>query len=187
MSARSGTGEVTKLLNDWSAGDEAALGLLMDRLYDDLRSLARSHLRRQSPGATLQPTALVHELWMRLARHGEMDVASRRQFFGLASQIMRRMLVDYARRRKARHRELHVTLIDDIAKDEGPAVDTMAIHDVLSRLEAEHPRAYRVVELRCFGGLGLEEVAACLGVATGTVKRDWRFARTWLYHELGAA
>lgn len=156
----------------------------MERVYGDLQAIARQRLRRAP--ASLDPTALVSELYVRLLAQRRLDFKNRDQFFALSSLLMRRLLADHARRRRARGADLQVTLVDDadVRAPGGTAVDALALHHALARLAEEHPREHRVVELRCFAGLGLEEVARVLGVGTGTVKRDWRFARNWLYGEL---
>lgn len=177
---------ITRLLQRWGAGEGAALEELMERVYGDLQAIARQRLRRG--GATLDPTALVGELYVRLLGQRKLDFRNREQFFALSSLLMRRLLADHARRRRARGADLQVTLPAELGAPAagGTPVDALALHQALERLAAEHPREHRVVELRCFGGLGVEEVARILGVATGTIKRDWRFARNWLYAELKA-
>jgi RNA polymerase sigma factor (TIGR02999 family) len=198
-------GEVTQLLVRWRAGDQAALGALLPLVYEELRSLARRHLRRERGSHTLQRTALVHEAFMRLVDQRDVDWESRSQFFGIASQMMRRILVDHARRRTAAKRggnAPHVDIDavrhaeDEDAAEERPeelavllqdaAVDFEAIDGALKRLEALDPQQGKLVELRFFGGLSVKETAEVVGVSPATVKREWAIARAWLQRELTA-
>ena len=185
---------VTPLLVAWGAGDRAALDALVPAVYQELRRQAARVLRGEEPGHTLQTTALVHEAYLRLADQGEARLESRAQFFGLAAQLMRHVLVDHARHRRAAKRgggARPLTLADADsgveAQRAGESVlDVLALHDALTALAALDPAQARLVELRYFGGLSIEETAAVLGVSTATVKREWRVARAWLRRELGA-
>lgn len=190
-------GEVTQLLLRWRAGDQAALTALLPLVYEELRSLARRHLRHERGSHTLQRTALVHEAFLRMVEQKEVDWESRTQFYGIASQMMRRVLVDHARRRSAAKRgegAPHVDL-DAVLQDEGEelpplaqetAIDFAAIDDALKRLEALDPQQGRLVELRFFGGLSIKETADVIGVSSATVKREWAIARAWLQREITA-
>jgi RNA polymerase sigma factor (TIGR02999 family) len=189
-------GEVTQLLLRWRAGDEAALTALLPLVYEELRSLARRHLRHERGSHTLQRTALVHEAFLRIVDQKQVDWESRTQFYGIASQMMRRVLVDYARRRSAVKRgdgAQHVDL-DAILQDESEdlpplheaEIDFAAIDAALKRLEALDPQQGRLVELRFFGGLSIKETADVIGVSPATVKREWAIARAWLQREITA-
>lgn len=177
------TGELTQLLRRWSDGDDEARARVLEQCYRELRQLAQSHLRRERLGHTLQPTALVNELYLRLAGPTP-SWQDRHHFFRIASRIMRRLLIDHARsKRSARRDAIHVTLPLDLAVPDR-TLDLLQLDDVLTRMEALFPREAQVVELRCFCGMSIEETAECLGVATGTVKRDWRFAKGFLVSQL---
>lgn len=190
-------GEVTQLLLRWRAGDAAALEALLPLVYEELRTLARRHLRHERGSHTLQRTALVHEAFLRIVDQKQVDWESRTQFYGIASQMMRRVLVDHARKRSAAKRgdgAPHVDL-DAILQDDGeglppPAqekeIDFAAIDDALKRLEALDPLQGRLVELRFFGGLSIKETADVIGVSAATVKREWAIARAWLQREIMA-
>jgi RNA polymerase sigma factor (TIGR02999 family) len=189
-------GEVTQLLLRWRAGDEAALAALLPLVYEELRSLARRHLRHERGSHTLQRTALVHEAFLRIVDQKQVDWESRTQFYGIASQMMRRVLVDHARRRSAAKRgdgAPHVDL-DAVLQDEGEdlppgrqaEIDFAAIDDALKRLEALDPQQGKLVELRFFGGLSIKETADVIGVSPATVKREWAIARAWLQREIMA-
>ncbi len=180
-------GEITQLLERWSAGERAALDELTPLVYDELRRLAASYLRRRSAGDSLQPTLLVHEAWLRLVNQETSDWQCRAQFFGLAATIMRGLLVDHARERRAAKRggdeaPLSLSVADKFGDQ--LEIDLLALDEALQRLSRLKPRHTRVVELRFFGGLTIEETAAALGVATATVQREWTFAKAWLRHEL---
>jgi RNA polymerase sigma factor (TIGR02999 family) len=188
-------GKVTQLLLRWSAGDEAALTALLPLVYEELRSLARRHLRHERSSHTLQRTALVHEAFLRIVDQKQVGWESRTQFYGIASQMMRRVLVDYARRRSAAKRgdgAQHVDLaaiVEDESEDaprfaQEPAIDFAAIDEALKRLEALDPQQGRLVELRFFGGLSIKETADVIGVSPATVKREWAIARAWLQREI---
>jgi RNA polymerase sigma factor (TIGR02999 family) len=184
-------GEVTSLLRAWRDGDRAALDKLLPLIYDDLRQLAAQRLRGSASGATLQPTALVHEAFLRLVK-GQVDWQSRAHFFAVASKTMRNVAVDYARRRQADKRGGGAVLVDLAAGTEVPEgaapVDVVALDKALSRLEQLDARQAKVVELRFFAGLSVEETATVLDCAPITVVRAWRSAKAWLFRELyGAA
>jgi RNA polymerase sigma factor (TIGR02999 family) len=180
--------EITGLLRRWKNGDDDALHLLVPVVYSELRRLAASYLRRERPGHTLQPTALVSEAFLRLAGRHSPHVDTRQQFFALAAQAMRRVLVDHARRRRALRRGggAPPPFPALSAPDAGPDTGVLELDAALSRLEALDPRQARVVELRFFGGLELEETASALGLSISTVQREWRMARAWLRRELKA-
>lgn len=193
--------EITRLLLEWSDGSGEALADLFPLVYNELRVMAEQHLRRERSAHTLQRTALVHEAFLRLADQKSVTWQSRAQFFGLASQMMRRILVDYARKRHAAKRgQDPVRLdIDDVVHGRGAGAESEIqlqfaaieatqefdrVDDVLRRLEKLDPRQGKLVELRFFGGLSQDEAAEVLGVSLATVKRDWAFARAWLHREL---
>jgi RNA polymerase sigma factor (TIGR02999 family) len=176
---------VTELLRAWSRGDAAAQDELLPLIYQELRRRAAAQLRRERRGHTLQPTALVHEAYLRLV---DQDVAwkSRAHFFSLASEMMRRVLVDHARGRKADKRAggTRVELDEALAISEERDVDLVLLDQALAELSDLDPRHGRIVELRFFGGLTLEETASVLGISPATVKREWTLARAWLYGRL---
>ena len=189
---------VTELLRAWSAGDTGASDSLVRLVYAELRRQAQLVLRREDEGHTLQPTALVHEAWLRLGGQGEARWESRTQFFAIAAQMMRRVLLDHARTRHALKRgggAVQVSLgAGDFFPPEAGAqstqgtpidpLDVIALDDALVRLAALDPQKARLVELRYFAGLSIPETAAALGVSTATVGRDWAIARMWLRREL---
>jgi RNA polymerase sigma factor (TIGR02999 family) len=180
--------DVTRLLERWHRGEPDALGELMPLVYTELHKLASHYLRQERPDHTLQPTALVHEAYMRLTGLRAADFHNRVHFFGAAAQVMRRILVDHARRRRAAKRvdgARRVDLDEALSIGLDPRFDLLALDDALERLGAVAPQPARVVELRCFGGLTVDECAAFLDVAPVTVKRHWAFARAWLYRALG--
>jgi RNA polymerase sigma factor (TIGR02999 family) len=180
--------DITRLLDRWSQGDESAFKELIPLVYDELRRLAEHYLRGERAGHTLQPTALVHEAYLRLSGLNEMRLQNRTHFYGAAAQAMRRILVDHARRRQADKRGSGVRPVSlDEASLDGPVdlrLDLVALEDALNALNAFAPQQARVVELRYFGGLSVAETAAFLGVAPVTVKRYWNFARAWLFRAL---
>jgi RNA polymerase sigma-70 factor (ECF subfamily) len=181
---------VTSLLRAWRGGDVRAGDRLMEILYRELHDLAHARLARESPGATLQTTALIHESWLRLVDQRAVQWRDRGHFLALAATMMRRVLVDRARARKAGKRgagERAITLTDSTAAGSDDAADVLDVDRALGRLAAAYPRQARVVELRFFGGLELTEIGAVLGVTERTVKRDWAFARAWLARELDAS
>jgi RNA polymerase sigma factor (TIGR02999 family) len=187
---RSANGDVTGLLHGWSDGDEHAFERLIPLVYDELHRMALRYLAGERKNATLQPTALVNEVCLRLLGWDQARWQNRGHFFGVSAQMMRRVLVDIARRRRAEIRggadAVRVPLDDiDLPACE-PDDDLVAIDDALERLAAEDPRKARVVELRFFGGLTVEETAKALEVSPRTVHKDWVFARAWLYRALTA-
>lgn len=181
-------GDVTALLARWRGGDDDALDDLMPVVYDELRRIAGGLLRSERANHTLQPTAVVHEAYSRLCAAESSNMANRAYFFGVAATVMRRVLVDHARARGARKRGgglARVPLTVDVALDR--PVDLVALDDALDALAVIAPDPARVVDLRFFGGLTVEETASYLDVAPITVKRHWKFARAWLFRELAAA
>ena len=185
-----GTGaaqDVTELLKSWGSGDRQALEALMPLVYSELRRLARHYLRGESAQQTLQSTALVHEAYVRLVDWRNVDWQNRAHFFGVAAQMMRRVLVDRARERQAAKRgagAVKLTLDHAFAMPVEDGIDLQALDQALSQLEKLDPQQGRVVELRFFGGLSIEETAAALGISTPTVKRSWSAARAWLRRAL---
>lgn len=179
--------EVTDLLVQWSEGDGEALERLMPLVFEELRHLARYYFLRESGGHTLQPTALVNEVYMRLVDQRRVQWDNRRQFFAFAATLMRRVLVDHAKGRRTAKRGGNVSRVPlDEALGIPPPVDLdlLALDAALSRLAALDPRQARIVELRFFVGLGNEEVADLLEISPTTVKREWKTARLWLFREL---
>ena len=177
------TARVTELLIAASDGRREALDALVPLLYDDLRRLAAVHMRREPAGHSLQPTALVHETYVRLVDQRQAGWVSRAHFFGAAAGVMRRILVDLARARRADKRGgqwTRVTLVEDVAADGPTEIDVLALHQALERMAAFSPRQERIVELRYFGGLTIEETAAILGISDATVVREWTIAKAWL-------
>jgi RNA polymerase sigma factor (TIGR02999 family) len=179
--------DVTQLLLDWSNGNKKALAELMPLVYAELRRLADSYLRREPSGHTLQPTALVHEAYLQLIDQRNVRWQSRAHFFGIAATLMRRILVEHARRRLAVKRgsaERKLSLDEAVGFSKQPDVDLLALDDALVGLAAMDPQKSRIVELRFFGGLTVEETAEVLGVAPITVHRAWRVTKAWLRQEL---
>lgn len=178
---------LTGLLTRWAAGDRAALDELTPAVYDELRRLARGQLKGERAGHTLDPTALVHEAFLRLGDYDQISWQDRAHFFSIASMTMRRVLVDYARRRRAAKRggsAVAVTLAESRTPGDSVDVDLIALDEALSQLGQQDPRQCRVVEMRYFGGLTHEEIAEMLGVSLATVNRDWRVAKLWLRRAL---
>ncbi|HEY2295094.1 MAG TPA: ECF-type sigma factor [Thermoanaerobaculia bacterium] len=183
----SSSGDVTRLLQRWSAGDSQAMGELLPLLYDELRRLAAVYMRRQPQGHTLQPTALVNEAYLKLAGQSGLSFADRAAFFGLAATVMRKLLIDHARARHAAKRggdAVRVTLDEGIASQPSQDVDFADLDTALTELGRLDGRQARVIELRFFAGLGIEETAAALSLSAATVKREWATARAWLYRRL---
>jgi RNA polymerase sigma factor (TIGR02999 family) len=183
-----GAEELTALLQAWSAGDAAAATRLIPLVYDELRRQAARQLRRERPDHTLRPTALVHEAYVRMVGQQKASWQSRTQFFAVAAQVMRRVLVDHARQHAAAKRAggwQRVTLEDQRAAATPQDVDVLALDDALRELAALDQRREKIVELRFFAGLTLEEAAETLGVSEATVTREWRLARAWLHRRLG--
>jgi RNA polymerase sigma factor (TIGR02999 family) len=188
MGKMHGEADITGLLIEWNGGDEAALAKLMPAVYDELRRIARRHLRRESPERTLQTTALVHEAYLKLIDQTRINWQNRAQFFGVAATMMRRILVDHARKRvrdKRGGKAVKISLDDgavDVSDERAAAL--VALDEALERLAAEDPQKARLVELRYFGGLSIEETAEVLGVGTATVVRHWRAVKAWLFKEI---
>jgi RNA polymerase sigma factor (TIGR02999 family) len=180
--------EITALLVQWSRGDRAALERLLPMIYDECRRIASRQLRHEHRDHTLDPTALVHEAYLRLVDQRNATWENRAQFFGVVAQVMRRILVDYARARHAKKRggsAVLVSLEAAASESSDPQVaDIVAIDDALGRLAARDPDQVRIIELRFFAGLSVEETAHVLARSPRTVKREWRLAKAWLYQEL---
>lgn len=191
MSDRSADpGEITRLLEEWGAGDRSAYERLFPIVYPQLRALAEREFRRESPGHTLQPTAIVHEAYVELLGQRDPRFESRRHFLAVAAFVMRRLLAEHARGRKAQKRgggvaDLPLEAAEQVGGvDAGAWEEIAAVDEALDRLRALDPRAADVVVLRYFGGLSHEEIGEALGVSIATVKRDWTVARSWLRREL---
>lgn len=178
-------GTVTDLLQAWSHGDQQAHAQLVSRVYRDLRLRASRLLRHERPGHTLRTGDLVHEAYLRLVNQRDVDWQSRGQFFAIASQTMRRVLVDYARRRLADKRAgIHVALAEDHAVGRPRDVELLTLDRALDELAELEPRHARLAELRYFGGFSIEEAADTLAISPATAKRDWTLARAWLYRRI---
>jgi RNA polymerase sigma factor (TIGR02999 family) len=179
--------EVTRMLIEWSNGERGALDKLIPLVYGELRQIAAGVLRRERPDHTLQPTALVHEAYLRLIDQRNVNWQNRAHFFAIAAQAMRRIIVDHARRHNAVKRggdNLRVEL-DEAQSQPGPLdVDVLKLDDALTALAAFDPQQSRIVELRFFGGLSIEETAEVIGISPATVKRDWSMAKAWLHREM---
>jgi RNA polymerase sigma factor (TIGR02999 family) len=179
---------VTQLLVDWGTGDPAALEKLMPLVYSELRRLAGNYLRRERQGHTLQPTALVNEAYLKLVDQRNAHWQNRAQFYGVAAQLMRRILVDHARQHQAAKRggsnqqRLSITSAGQLATE--PELDLLALNEALEELAKIDLQQSRIVELRYFGGLSIEETAAVLNIGHATVERDWKMARAWLRRKL---
>ena len=181
-------GPVTRLLLDWSDGDERARDEMLPLVYDELRRLAALYLLRERRDHTLQPTALVHEAYLRLVDQRQVNWKNRAQFVGLAAVMMRRILVNHARNRAAGKRggEMRKVSLSDAAELGSPQdVNVIVLHEALDRLCAIDPRKSRIVELKFFGGLTTNEIAEVLQLSPATIERDWSFARAWLYDAIG--
>src|SRR6202142_3623488 len=179
-------GEVSGLLRAWGDGDRAALDRLTPIVYDELRRLARHYMKGERPGHSLQTTALVNEAYMRLVDYKNMQWQNRAHFFAVSAQLMRRILVDHARRRNLKRGGdmLHVSLDETAMVGSGKDADLVALDDAMNLLGRLDPRKVQVVEMRFFGGLSVEETAEVLKVSPVTVMRDWSTAKAWLYREL---
>jgi RNA polymerase sigma-70 factor, ECF subfamily len=180
-------GNVTLLLLRWRSGDQGAVGELLPLVHDELRRLAGRHMARERPGHLLQATALVNEVYLRLVDVRRVQWQDRAHFFAMAARLMRRVLVDFARSQKYQKRggAMHrVTFDRDLPVSADTPDDLVAIDEAMESLAAQHERKARVVELRFFGGLSVNETAEVLKVSAETVMRDWRFAKTWLMREL---
>jgi RNA polymerase sigma-70 factor, ECF subfamily len=182
------TSETTRLLRDWASGDEAALGRLTPHVYRELRRIAGHYMQDEQTGRTIQTTALVHEAYLKLIDVRNIDWKHRAHFFAVSAQIMRHILLDRARRRVAVKRggkapRVRLDEVPDVSS--GRAAELIALDDALNALAQIDPRKARVIELRFFAGLSVEETAEVLRVSVDTVFRDWRLARVWLMKELG--
>lgn len=178
--------DVTQLLQAMRAGDEKATAHLLPLVYSELHRLAKSYMRRERQDHTLQATALVNEAYLKLA-HGDVDWANREHFIGVAANVMRRVLVDYARQHKAEMRggsRKRVELEEGLAITAEHVDDVLMVDELLERLKKDQPRQARVVELRYFGGLSFEQIAPLLEVSSRSVKRDWALARIWLFQQM---
>jgi len=184
---------VTQLLVDWSRGDQKALDKLMPLVYSELRRLASNYLRRERQGHTLQPTALVNEAYLKLVDQKNVKWQNRAQFFGVSAQLMRRILVDHARAHQADKRggsdqqRLSITSAGELGAKQlasEPVIDLLALHEALNELAVIDLQQSRIVELKFFGGLSIEETAEVLGIGHATVERDWKMARAWLRRKL---
>lgn len=180
------TGEITRLLAEGRKGNQKAIETLIPIVYQELRRLAQSYMQGERPSHTLQATALVHEAYLRLAGPGAQDWRDRAHFFATAAQVMRNLLVDYARARQRVKRGggCDLSLDEAVTLAVAETQDLLAIHEALDSLAGIDPRQGRIVELRYFGGLSIEETAAVLGISERTVKREWQMAKAWLYAEL---
>ncbi|HWW93429.1 MAG TPA: ECF-type sigma factor [Vicinamibacteria bacterium] len=181
---------ISELLVRWRDGDQGALQALLPLVYDELKRLARNYLRNERPGHTLQSTALVHEAYLRLVQ-SPLQLQNRTHFFAVAARLMREILVDHARSRRAAKRDYRckITLDRAVALPQKRDVDLLALDDALDELSRLDPRQGRIVELRFFGGLSIDETSEILGISPATVKREWTTARAWLHREMsgGAA
>jgi len=188
QNAESTTQDVSTLLRAWSGGDQNALEKLTPIVYEELHRLARRYMKRERPGHSLQTTALVNEAYTRLVDYKRMQWQNRAHFFAVSAQLMRRILVDHARRHNLKRGGgvQHVSL-DEASVVGGEDMDLVALDDAMNSLARLDPRKVQVVEMRFFGGLSVEETAEVLKISTVTVKRDWRAARTWLFRELTGA
>jgi RNA polymerase sigma factor (TIGR02999 family) len=179
--------EITQLLADWSGGDQAALERLMPLVYKELRKLAHNYMKKERSGHTLQTTGLVNEAYLRLVDQKSVHWRNRAHFFAIAAQLMRRILIDYARKRGYAKRGAgapHVLLDEATVLSQERAADLIALDDALTSLADLDPQQTRVVELRFFGGLSIEETAEFLGLSVDKVKREWSTAKAWLYQEM---
>jgi RNA polymerase sigma-70 factor (ECF subfamily) len=179
--------DITALLVDWNNGDKSAMERLLPLVEKELHRLAHAYMRREDPNHTLQTTALINETYLRLVDQRKVQWQNRAHFFGIAAQIMRRILLNYARdqnRQKRGGKAIHVSISQALIMPEEKDREIIALNDALNRLEAIDERKAKVVELRFFGGLTVEEVAEVLKVSTVTVLRDWAFAKAWLSREM---
>jgi len=181
-----GDNSVTRLLVEWTQGDKSALDQLTPLVYSELRRLAASQLRRERQGHSMQPTALVHEAYMRLVDQRQQDWTSRAHFFGVASKLMRLILVDHARRRTAKKRSSGppITFDEGIAYSGEKAADLVALDDALTALSQIDERKAKIVELRFFGGLTIDETAMAVGISTATVERETKMAQLWVARQM---
>ena len=180
-------GEVTQLLSKLVGGDDSAVDRILPLVYQDLHALAATFLHDERAGHTLQPTALVNEAYLKLVDQRQTGWRDRTHFFAIASQAMRRVLVDHARSRGRAKRgggKVRAIVEADMVFSDDPAEDILALDDALSRLAGINAQAARIVEMRCFGGLTIEQAARVLGTSESTIDRQWRYARAWLHREL---
>jgi len=176
---------VSKLLASWHAGDEEALRTVVPLVYDELRWIAHHYLQKERPGHTLQSAALVHEAYLRLNKQDSPEFQNREHFLAICAQLMRQILVEYARSRNAAKRDGGYRLtLDDVLLFKSRSVDMIALDDALNELAKLDPQQSRIVELRFFGGLSIDETAHALNLSPTTVKRHWATARLWLHHEI---
>jgi len=189
MSAHSGNQDVSTLLAEWRRGDGEALTRLIPIVYEELRRVARAHLRNEGADHTLESTALVHEAYLRLVGLERMTLQNRTHFFAMAARLMREILVDHARRKKALKRGGDATIISlhDVAGPERALVNVLALDEALTDLAVLDQRLCQVIELRFFAGLSVAETMEALGVSSATVERDWTFAKAWLRERLSSA
>jgi RNA polymerase sigma-70 factor, ECF subfamily len=182
--------QITLLLIDWSKGDEYALEQLVPLVYEELRQMARNYMRRQPSGHTFQTTELIHEAYLKIVVGKEKQWQNRAHFFGVAAKAMRHILTDYARSKSRGKRggwQDRITFVEDMAVSSRRSEEIVALDEALNQLAALDERKVRVVEMKFFGGLTVEEIAGVLRISPVTVNRDWQFARTWLLRELGRA
>ena len=187
LPAEEPSGEITHLLRAWSAGDQAALDRLAQQVYPELRRMARRYMKNERQANTLQSTALVHEVYLRLVDVRKVDWRERAQFYAMAAQMMRRILVDAARARASKKRggsAAKVNIDDTAVLSPAPDRSILALDEALTAFSRVAPRQARVVELRYFGGLTEEEIVAALDISPRTIRRDWDFAKAWLSREL---
>ena len=179
---------ITQLLIDWEKGDQGALEKLMPLVYSELRRLASNYLRRERAEHTLQPTALVNEAYLKLVDQRNAKWQNRAHFFGISAQLMRRILVDHARQHQAvkrggsQQQRISITSVEKLAQE--PDIDLLALNEALDELARMDPQQSRIVELKFFGGLSIEEIGEVLGIGHATVERDWKMARAWLRRQL---
>lgn len=177
--------EVTRLLNEMSSEPEASPERLLELVYDDLRRLAGAYMKNERSDHTLQATALVHEAYMRLVDWKNVSWQNRAQFFSVAAQVMRKILIDHARARKTQKRGVHKLILDEaVSMPDHRQIDLVALEEALVSLEKLDPRQAKIVELRFFGGLSIEETAYLIKVSEATVRREWTFSKAWLQREL---
>jgi RNA polymerase sigma factor (TIGR02999 family) len=182
--------EITQLLKDWSGGDPTALDRLIPLVYDELHRLAHQYMRLEKAGHLLQTSALINEAYLRMVDQPQIPWENRSHFFGIAARVMRRILVDEARKRKSAKRggrAIEVSLVEGASIAQEQAANVVALDDALKTLQAIDARQSEIVELRFFGGLSIEETAEVLKISPGTVMRDWTFARAWLRQQMNEA
>jgi RNA polymerase sigma factor (TIGR02999 family) len=180
---------ITELLLKWEHGDHQALEQLMPLVYEELRLLAKRYLRREQQNISLQPTVIVHEIYLQLIEQKNLAWQHRAQFFGLAAKLIRNILIDHARHHQAAKRgggQYRLSLSEADRLDNSPDVELIALNDALEKLAVVKPDHSRSIELRFFGGLTVEETAEVMGISQATVHRYWNFAKAWIYHEMKA-